>query len=579
MCPYLHDLKPEELGRPLEQFNGVSTSKEGTYSLVRSIDTSLGDAAHMETLEAIFEFNWPALEAAISAVPKLDSDTSLKVSHLQQELPRLISAIRDRPEFIANGYLAHVICDVLLRLKRNLEHPGPHFDVPITLYPAHLVSLLEGHQPGIEVRAIAIVDATEHFWPQREGERILKATPVNSTRVFVFHEREHMKANVGWLARHSKKYNVYVASFKRLASLGADYVKDFSIIGGTSQPLLAYYVDSVAVNESGLPLKMIRFSTDKGELSEHQDVYANMARLATHVASSDAGKLSGVLSAGSTVVLNPDDEESVERLADSAFDRTSRSFERKQVEMSSYIDVLEYDLHEEEHAYYCDMMEQMLTFSGLRERVEDVPQRVLEFGAGTGLFTKRLARLAPLDITSVELDWACYHLLRVRMEAVREEMQKLGSKFKAENKDCRTFNPEGHFQLIFSCFADHHIYLSDKPRYFANVARNLTESGLYIVGDEFLPEHDEHSAADRVCALRAYHGHIIDVANAEGLSNLAQLEENALQSGLQSVGDFKVSCSVYERLAGESGLDLQEKVKIGPLDREDVGGVYVYVFK
>lgn len=504
VCPYLHDLTPGDLGRPLEQFNATTTSKEGTLSLLNSINESLGPMAHpTESLKALFGYHWDDFNKLILSVPALDSEASLRASQFQQELPELVSAMRDQSEFADNPLFAHVICDAMLRMKRSLEEIHSCFDVPITLYPAHLASLLEKNGPGIDVSAIAIVDATERFWPQREGDRILKATPSDSNRIFVFSEREHLKANAGWLIRHARRYNVYVASYRRLASLGSEFLKDFSIVSKNSTHLLAYYTETNLVKDSGLPLKMIRFSTESSELTEHQDAFREMLRLATRVTTDENQSVDNVLQP--TVRLNIEDEESLEKLADSAFGCATRSFDKRPVEMSSYIDVLEYDLHEEEHAYYCEMMDQMISASDLHLPGISSRRRVLEFGAGTGLFTKRLATIPQLDIIAVELDWACYHILRLRMEAMRNMLEQRGSCFTAENKDCRSFNPAGQFQVIFSSFADHHIFLTDKERYFANVRQNLLPSGLFVVGDEFLPEHDERSPEARQKALKIYH--------------------------------------------------------------------------
>src|SRR5688572_23952223 len=36
VCPYLHEVSADELGRPLQQFNAMMTHKEGTEKLVES---------------------------------------------------------------------------------------------------------------------------------------------------------------------------------------------------------------------------------------------------------------------------------------------------------------------------------------------------------------------------------------------------------------------------------------------------------------------------------------------------------------------------------------------------------------
>ena len=79
--------------------------------------------------------------------------------------------------------------------------------------------------------------------------------------------------------------------------------------------------------------------------------------------------------------------------------------------------------------------------------------------------------------------------------------------------------------------------------------------------------------------MRAYHNYIIERAQSENHPHLALLEQGALDSGLQSMGDFKISCEHYEALAKRSGLELVKREKIGPLDNDVVGGIYVYVFR
>ncbi len=140
------------------------------------------------------------------------------------------------------------------------------------------------------------------------------------------------------------------------------------------------------------------------------------------------------------------------------------------------------------------------------------------------------------------------------------------------NEDSRTFDPDGEYEFIFSSFADHHIKFEDKASYFENVKRNLSPGGRYIVGDEFLPDYSGGKMTRRE-ALEAYHNHIIELAGQN--QALVELERAALKSGLDEVGDFKVSCEGYEKILREAGFSF-EKVKIGPIGRDDIGGVYVY---
>lgn len=44
---------------------------------------------------------------------------------------------------------------------------------------------------------------------------------------------------------------------------------------------------------------------------------------------------------------------------------------------------------------------------------------------------------------------------------------------------------------------------------------------------------------------------------------------------LEEIGDFKISCKEYEQHLTSAGFHFLVD-KIGPLDRDDIGGVYVY---
>lgn len=62
VCPYLLDISVSALPTPLEQFQAVPATKEGTHCLVESIARSKGDFKH--ALD-VFEDSWPTLSKAI----------------------------------------------------------------------------------------------------------------------------------------------------------------------------------------------------------------------------------------------------------------------------------------------------------------------------------------------------------------------------------------------------------------------------------------------------------------------------------------------------------------------------------
>ncbi|MDJ0569471.1 MAG: hypothetical protein QNJ53_10535 [Pleurocapsa sp. MO_192.B19] len=67
---------------------------------------------------------------------------------------------------------------------------------------------------------------------------------------------------------------------------------------------------------------------------------------------------------------------------------------------------------------------------------------------------------------------------------------------------------------------DRHINLADKEKYLKNIKRNLGRGGLLIVGDEFLPPHNEGDNYARQTAVEIYHQHCLTTARQKQNSGL-----------------------------------------------------------
>lgn len=563
--PYLFAMSGGQLVSPLSQKQAQAADLEGTCGLVMDINRAIGEESiPPSVLTGHFLHHWPMLDEKLKEIPDEPSKLpwTVALSLLQQELPGLIEQFGQRPAFKNNDYFAQVTLDALGWVTSSLasSQASPYIDIPLTLYPSHLVNLLKRQKPV--VKAVALVDAVERFWPQPPGEEIRLHTTRDSTRVFVFREREELRQHLGMLLKHSRHYNVYALSHKRLVSEYPQHAQDFSLIG-TTNTLLAYYHESARHERDVVPVKVIRFSTHEGEVSSHLDAFEKIHFLAQAV--------NPLYASGA----DPD-EAATDAFIDDVFTPEVRQYDRKPVEMSAYISPADYHKHEEEHAYYVEMMERMTQLVASHAHLEGLT-RVLEFGAGTGLFTKRLAGLPNLDLVAVEFDWACF----LRLQQTVSELKVGGnqSKITVENKDSRVYNPLGQFRVIASSFADHHIHPIDKPRYFRNVHHNLENGAVFVVGDEFLVNHDPKDEEARRDALRLWHEHIIGIAKEKNQDVLAKLEHDALQSGLQGRGDFKVSCAEYEEHLTRANLKVKEKVRIGPLERDDIGGIYVYTIE
>jgi hypothetical protein len=199
------------------------------------------------------------------------------------------------------------------------------------------------------------------------------------------------------------------------------------------------------------------------------------------------------------------------------------------------------------------------------------PARLWEFGAGTGLATEELLGFDTLMIDALDLDSGCCDILSQHI------LPRAQGRVRVVCESALTFASTLPYDLVLSVFAHDHIPYALGPELAHAIRRNLRRGGLYVMGGELLPRYDDE--ASRREALYRYHGFIVETALREENFEVAQIEINALKSGLHSIGDFKRHTELFESEMLCANFALRKKTKIGPVDRADVGGVYVYVFE
>lgn len=73
VIPYRFQLQPSDIGPPLSQFQGVGADKEGTFSLVRSINDALDKQLPDEAmLSELYESLWPRLESKLRRIQHVE---------------------------------------------------------------------------------------------------------------------------------------------------------------------------------------------------------------------------------------------------------------------------------------------------------------------------------------------------------------------------------------------------------------------------------------------------------------------------------------------------------------------------
>ena len=236
-------------------------------------------------------------------------------------------------------------------------------------------------------------------------------------------------------------------------------------------------------------------------------------------------------------------------------------------EMSRYIDLDLYHEVERSHPFYEEMIEEICkTIKNYCDPEKNY--RILEIGSGTGLCTEDLLKIPFVEVSALEIDSECCQILG----------RHIGhSKCEVINGDAVTFCREGYYDIVVSTFAHDHIHYDRALEFVQNIKKNLRKGGIYIMGAEFLPYY--RNKEERENALLTYHGYIVNKALWERHYRLAQIEINALESGIDMIGDFKRHELMFEEEMTAGGMTLISKEKMGPKDPDNVGGIFVYVYE
>jgi len=237
------------------------------------------------------------------------------------------------------------------------------------------------------------------------------------------------------------------------------------------------------------------------------------------------------------------------------------------IQMSAYIDIEEYEREELKHPHYTESMDRLIGFIGGLITNES---KVLEVCAGTGFFTERLAKAHPnVEITASEIDVNCLELLKKKMQ-----------KFKNVNvlhTDAVTHHFGQQYDIIVSSLSYHHINLLERMRYWINMRSALKPGGHYIMSEELIPDFSTEDERKKV--TRHAKNYFIEQCEKDGHKRTAELQKLFLYASLGGVEEYKISDKMLEHELRNSGFDILTKHKIGPLDRNDVGGIYAYLTK
>jgi TIR domain-containing protein len=95
VCPYLIDIESTNIpAGPLAQFQAKNANKEGTWDLIKSINSAIKDSGLSdEKLKRSFERWWPELEKALTSLPSDDEEHLERTS--DDKLEEVLAIVRE----------------------------------------------------------------------------------------------------------------------------------------------------------------------------------------------------------------------------------------------------------------------------------------------------------------------------------------------------------------------------------------------------------------------------------------------------------------------------------------------------
>ncbi len=180
----------------------------------------------------------------------------------------------------------------------------------------------------------------------------------------------------------------------------------------------------------------------------------------------------------------------------------------------------------------------------------DLPVTILEPGCGTGIITKRIAKIKNVKIIAVDPDVNYFKAAKIKLSKYNyvELLQEsaLTLKIKPVN-------------LIVMRYVYHHIHDKEKRKFIQNMYDNLKTKGTIIILDEFIPSYSNEEEWKQ--SLINYHDKRSEIALKMDDKVTADCEQESKEIALKrEEEEFKVHLGILEedlKTAGFVNIDIK----------------------
>ena len=172
--------------------------------------------------------------------------------------------------------------------------------------------------------------------------------------------------------------------------------------------------------------------------------------------------------------------------------------------------------------------------------LDNAPKKVLDLGAGTGLFASLVAQCYP------NAEFTLYDLSDAMLEQAQQRFADVDTQIAYVVKDYAAEPIDGHYDLIISALSIHHLSDAQKEALFHKLFLSLNDNGLFINADQVLGETPAIDKIYRELWLQQIKANgVSDTTLASALERMKEDKMSTLSqqlSWLQNAGFSDVNC-------------------------------------
>lgn len=167
----------------------------------------------------------------------------------------------------------------------------------------------------------------------------------------------------------------------------------------------------------------------------------------------------------------------------------------------------------------------MYIFKFIEKLAEKRTLNIVEIGCGPARATQNIAQIENIALTAIDID-------PVFVEYAKNILSKINKNVSVECEDILKFKVNKPIDIVYSQGFHHHISKGKETLdYLSNIYSQLSEGGIYILSDEFIPDYINNE--DRNIKLVIWYAHIIAHAARKGYMFLAREEAKTFLDDIQ----------------------------------------------